>query len=76
MSTDLSQSPAWAALRAHRSALGSTTMRDLFAAAPCTTFNVGTLHGGTASNMIAERCDLTLSYRPPPLPAPFLSLSL
>ncbi len=42
------------------------SMRALFGQAPCTTFNVGTIHGGTASNMIAERCDLTLSYRPLP----------
>ncbi len=42
------------------------SMVDLFAQAPCTTFNIGTIHGGTAANMIAERCDLTLSYRPLP----------
>jgi acetylornithine deacetylase len=42
------------------------SMRALFSQAPCTTFNVGTIHGGTAANMIAERCDLTLSYRPLP----------
>ena len=41
-------------------------MRALFSEAPCTTFNVGTIHGGTAANMIAERCDVTLSYRPLP----------
>lgn len=41
-------------------------MRALFPDAPCTTFNVGTIAGGTANNMIAQRCDLTLSYRPLP----------
>jgi acetylornithine deacetylase len=41
-------------------------MRALFTDAPCTTFNVGTIAGGTAANMIAERCDVKLSYRPLP----------
>jgi acetylornithine deacetylase len=42
------------------------SMRELFAQAPYTTCNVGTIHGGTATNMIAEQCDLTFSYRPLP----------
>ncbi len=41
-------------------------MRALFPDAPCTTFNLGTIVGGTAANMIAERCDVKLSYRPLP----------
>lgn len=38
----------------------------LFPEAPYTTLNFGTIHGGTASNMIAERCTFTVSYRPLP----------
>lgn len=39
---------------------------SLFPEAPYTTLNFGTIRGGTASNMIAERCTLSLSYRPLP----------
>jgi acetylornithine deacetylase len=38
----------------------------LFPDAPHATLNFGTVHGGTATNMIAERCTFTLSYRPLP----------
>jgi acetylornithine deacetylase len=37
-----------------------------FPDAPYTTFNLGTIAGGTASNVIAERCRLRVSYRPLP----------
>ncbi len=33
---------------------------------PYTTLNFGTIRGGTASNMIAERCRFSVSYRPLP----------
>jgi acetylornithine deacetylase len=38
----------------------------VFPEAPYTTLNFGTIAGGTASNMIAERCAFTVSYRPLP----------
>jgi acetylornithine deacetylase len=38
----------------------------LFPEAPYTTLNFGTVQGGTATNMIAEQCTFTLSYRPLP----------
>ncbi len=38
----------------------------VFPDAPYTTLNFGTIQGGTASNMIAERCQFTVSYRPLP----------
>jgi acetylornithine deacetylase len=38
----------------------------LFPDAPYTTLNFGTVQGGTATNVIAERCTFTLSYRPLP----------
>jgi acetylornithine deacetylase len=37
-----------------------------FPDAPYTTFNLGTIRGGSASNMIAEDCRFDLSYRPLP----------
>jgi acetylornithine deacetylase len=33
---------------------------------PYTPMNLGTVHGGTADNMIPDRCVLTVSYRPLP----------
>ncbi|MGI9432461.1 MAG: M20 family metallopeptidase, partial [Myxococcota bacterium] len=39
---------------------------SLFPDAPYTTFNIGTIRGGTASNMIAEDCHFDVSYRPLP----------
>jgi acetylornithine deacetylase len=38
----------------------------LFPDAPYTTVNFGTVQGGTATNVIAEQCTFTLSYRPLP----------
>jgi acetylornithine deacetylase len=38
----------------------------VFPDAPYTTLNFGTIRGGTASNMIAEHCHFTVSYRPLP----------
>jgi acetylornithine deacetylase len=38
----------------------------LFPDAPYTTLNFGTVQGGTATNVIAEQCRFTLSYRPLP----------
>lgn len=33
---------------------------------PYVTFNTGTLHGGTAVNMVPDRCEMVLGYRPLP----------
>ncbi len=41
-------------------------LRPLFPEAPFATLNLGTVSGGTALNMIAERCVLDVSYRPLP----------
>jgi acetylornithine deacetylase len=38
----------------------------LYPDAPYTTMNFGTIRGGTATNVIAESCELRLSYRPLP----------
>jgi len=43
----------------------------LFPDAPYTTLNFGTVQGGTATNVIAEQCTFTLSYRPLPDEDPF-----
>jgi acetylornithine deacetylase len=51
-----------AALRAHPRA----AFARLYPEAPYTTVNLGTIRGGTASNIIAESCELLLSYRPLP----------
>ena len=51
-----------AELRAQRSAEFAAVFPD----APYTTLNWGTIHGGTAGNMIAEECSLHLTYRPLP----------
>lgn len=40
--------------------------RRLFPDFPTPTLNLGTISGGTADNMIAERCDLTIGLRPLP----------
>jgi len=37
-----------------------------FPDAPYTTLNFGTVHGGTATNVIAEQCTFSVSYRPLP----------
>ena len=39
---------------------------ELFPDAPYTTLNFGTVQGGTATNVIAEQCKFTVSYRPLP----------
>ena len=39
---------------------------DLYPEAPYTTLNFGTIEGGSASNMIAESCRFSVSYRPLP----------
>jgi acetylornithine deacetylase len=54
------------ALQAELRGRGRERFRDVFPEAPYTTLNFGTIQGGTASNMIAERCDFTVSYRPLP----------
>ena len=38
----------------------------IFPDAPYTTLNFGTVQGGTATNVIAEQCSFTVSYRPLP----------
>ena len=38
----------------------------VFPDAPYTTLNFGTVQGGTATNVIAEQCSFTVSYRPLP----------
>jgi acetylornithine deacetylase len=53
-------------LQAERRAKPSARFATLFPEAPYTTFNLGTIQGGSASNMIAESCALTVSYRPLP----------
>ncbi len=53
-----------------RSVPASKEMRELFPEAPYATLNFGTIEGGTASNMIAESCRFTVSYRPLPDQAP------
>jgi acetylornithine deacetylase len=40
--------------------------RAVFPDAPYTTLNFGTVQGGTATNVIAEQCSFTVSYRPLP----------
>jgi len=44
----------------------SAEFLEVFPDAPYTTLNFGTIQGGTASNMIAESCRFTVSYRPLP----------
>ena len=51
-----------AELRTQRSA----TFAQIFPESPYTTFNFGSVRGGTAANMIAEECSLQVSYRPLP----------
>jgi acetylornithine deacetylase len=53
-------------LQAERRARPSAHFAALFPEAPYTTFNLGTIQGGSASNMIADACTLTVSYRPLP----------
>ena len=44
----------------------SEAFAELFAEAPYTTLNLGTIRGGSALNMIAESCSFAVSYRPLP----------
>lgn len=53
-------------LQAERRAKPSERFAALFPEAPYTTFNFGTIRGGSASNMIADSCVLAVSYRPLP----------
>ena len=53
-------------LQAERRARPSARFAELFPEAPYTTFNLGTIRGGSASNMIADACELAVSYRPLP----------
>jgi acetylornithine deacetylase len=53
-------------LQAERRAEPSARFAALFPEAPYTTLNLGTIRGGSASNMIADACTLTVSYRPLP----------
>ncbi len=53
-------------LQAELRARGRDRFAEVFPEAPYTTLNFGTIQGGTASNMIAERCEFTVSYRPLP----------
>lgn len=53
-------------LQAAQRAAPDEAWRAIFPEAPYTTLNFGTIAGGTASNVIAERCRLRVSYRPLP----------
>ncbi len=53
-------------LQAEHRARPSARFAALFPEAPYATFNLGTIHGGSASNMIADTCTLRVSYRPLP----------
>ena len=53
-------------LQQERRTRSSPEAQQLFPDAPYTSFNFGKIHGGTASNMIAESCTLLVSYRPLP----------
>jgi acetylornithine deacetylase len=44
--------------------------RATFPEAPYTTFNFGTIAGGTAGNVIAEECRVRITYRPLPTDDP------
>ncbi len=48
-----------------RTAAPSESAAD-FPECPYTPLNLGSVHGGSADNMIADRCTLTVSYRPLP----------
>jgi acetylornithine deacetylase len=39
---------------------------ELFPDVPYVPLNVGTIHGGTAPNVVPDRCDLVLTFRPLP----------
>jgi acetylornithine deacetylase len=54
------------ALQAELRSRARAEFARVFADAPYTTLNFGTIAGGTASNVIAERCAFLVSYRPLP----------
>lgn len=58
------------ALQAELRASPGATARELFPEAPYATLNLGTIQGGSALNMIAERCRFSVSYRPLPEDSP------
>lgn len=51
-------------------------LQDPLFSPPHTTFNVGMIEGGTARNIIADRCRFTLEWRPVPGQDPGLGLGL
>jgi acetylornithine deacetylase len=53
-------------LQAERRRAASPAFATLYPEAPYTTANFGTISGGSASNMIAEHCRFSVSYRPLP----------
>ena len=53
-------------VQAEHRAAGGSGVATLFPDSPYTTFNFGTIRGGSASNMIAEECEFRVSYRPLP----------
>jgi acetylornithine deacetylase len=53
-------------LQAELRAAASAEAAADFPECPYTPLNLGRITGGTASNMIADRCTLTISYRPLP----------
>jgi len=57
---------AVSALAAELAAAVGKEARELFPEYPAVPFNLGEIAGGTADNMIAERCRLTLGFRPGP----------
>jgi acetylornithine deacetylase len=54
------------AIQAAERARPDERWRATFPDAPYTTFNFGTIAGGTAANVIAEACRVRVSYRPLP----------
>jgi len=50
-------------LQAERRAIGSSEFADVFPESPYDVMNLGTVHGGLATNVIAEQCVLRASYR-------------
>lgn len=53
-------------LAAEMPARASAEARALFPELPWVPFNLGTIRGGTADNMIAERCELVVAFRQAP----------
>lgn len=54
------------AVQEERRAAAGDAWAEVFPEAPYTTLNVGPIHGGSATNMIPEHCDVAVSYRPLP----------